>query len=51
MGKPAGRRKFGRTRPSWEDIIKMDFTEVERAAWSASIRLRIGNAVMNVLVP
>ena len=30
MGKPEGKRPFGRTRRRWEDSIKMDLEEVGR---------------------
>ena len=29
MGRTDGKRPVGRTRPAWEDIIKMDLQEVE----------------------
>jgi hypothetical protein len=58
VGKPEGRRPFGRPRRSWEDNIKMDLREVgwegmewievaqDRDRWRALV-----NAVMNLRVP
>jgi len=58
MGKPEGKRPLERTRPRWEDNIKMDLQEVgwggmdwielaqARDRWRA-----LGNAVMNLWVP
>ena len=55
MGKPEGKRPFGRPRRRWEDNIKMDLQEVEcrgvgwielaqdRDRWQALV-----NAVMNL---
>jgi hypothetical protein len=42
VGKPEGRRLFGRPRRRWEDNIKMDLREVGWGAWTGSIWLRIG---------
>jgi hypothetical protein len=42
VGKPEGRRPLGRSRPRWEDNIKMDLREVGWMAWTGSIWLRIG---------
>jgi len=58
VGKPEGKRPFGRPRPRWEDYIKMDLQEVEcgimdwinlaqdRDRWRALV-----NVVMNLWVP
>jgi hypothetical protein len=58
VGKPDGKRPFGRTRGRWEDNIKMDIQEVacgsmerievakHRDKWRALV-----NAVMNFWVP
>ena len=58
MGKPEGKRPFGKIRRRWEDNIKMDLREVgcdpgewidlaeDRDHWRAYIR-----AVMNLRVP
>jgi hypothetical protein len=57
VGRPEGRRPFGRSRRRWEDNIKMDFQEVgcgmdwielaqDRDRWRA-----VMNAVMNLRVP
>jgi len=55
VGKPEGKRPFGRPRCGWEDNIKMDLQEVEcegmdwielaqdRGGWRALV-----NAVMNL---
>jgi hypothetical protein len=57
MGKPEGRRLFGKPRPTWEDNIKMDLQEVgcggmdcidlvlDRDRWWALVR-----AVINLRV-
>jgi hypothetical protein len=42
VGKPEGRRPFGRPRRRWEDNIKIDLREVGWGAWTGSIWLRIG---------
>ena len=42
VGKPEGKRPFGRPRHRWEDNIKMDFQEVGCGAWTGSSWLRIG---------
>ena len=58
MGKPEGKRPFGRPRCRWKDNIKMDLQEVgsggmdwieldqDRDRWRALV-----NAVMNLRVP
>ena len=58
VGKPVGKRPFGRPRSRWEDNIKMDLQEVgcggmdwidlapDRERWRALV-----NAVMNLRVP
>jgi hypothetical protein len=58
VGKPNGKRSFGRLRCSWEDNIKMDLQEVgwggmdwidlaqDRNRWQALV-----NVVMNIRVP
>jgi hypothetical protein len=52
LGKPEGRRPFGRLRRRWEDNIKMDLQEVwielaqDKDSWRALV-----NAVMNLRVP
>ena len=58
VGKPGGKKTFGRHRSRWEDNIKMDLQEVgcggkdwidlaqDRDRWKALV-----NAVMNLRVP
>ena len=58
VGKPEGKRPFGKPRRRWEDNIKMDLQEVgcggvnwielaqDNDRWRALV-----NAVMNLLVP
>ena len=58
VGKPEGKRPFGRPRRRWEDNIKMDLQEVgcggtdwielaqDRHRWAALV-----NAAMNLRVP
>ena len=58
VGKPEGKRPFGRSRCRWEDNIKMDIQEVgcgsmdwielaqDRERWRALV-----NSVMNLRVP
>ena len=45
MGKPEGKRQFGRPRSRWEDNIKMDLQEVGWRAWNGSMWFRIGTGV------
>jgi len=42
VGKPEGKRPFGRSRHRWEDNIKMDLHEVEWEGMDWLIWLRIG---------
>jgi hypothetical protein len=42
LGKPEGKRPFGRSRSRWEDNIKMDLQEVGWTGWTGLIWLRIG---------
>ena len=59
MGKPEGKRPFGRPRRRWEDNIKMDLgRKWGLGVWTGSSWLRIGtggrdvvNAVMNLRIP
>jgi len=59
VGKPEGKRPFGRTRRRWEENIEMDLQEVGWGGGGNWIelgqdrdRLRaLVNAVMNLLVP
>ena len=58
MGKPEGKRSFGRPRGRWEDNIKMDLQDVgcggmdwielaqDRDGWRALV-----NAAVNIQVP
>jgi len=54
---PVGRRPLGRSRPRWEDIIKMDLKEVGSGmGWIDRAQVRdkrraLVNAVMNIRVP
>jgi hypothetical protein len=41
VGKPEGKRPFGRPRCRWEDKISMDLQEVGWEAWSGLMWLRI----------
>jgi hypothetical protein len=57
MGKPEGKRPFGKPRPRWEDNIKMDLHEVGRGGMGwidlAEDRVRwrtLVNAVMKLWV-
>ena len=58
MGKPEGKRPFGRPRRRWEDNIKMDLEEVGRGhgVWMELAEDRDGwqvlvSTVMNFRVP
>ena len=42
VGKPEGKRPFGRPRRRWEDNIKMNLKEVGWGTWTGLIWLRIG---------
>jgi hypothetical protein len=42
VGKPKGKRPFGRLRCRWENEIKMDLREIRWGAWSGFTWLRIG---------
>jgi hypothetical protein len=42
VGRPEGRRTFGRPRLRWEDNINMDLQEVGWGAWTGLVWLRIG---------
>ena len=46
VGKPEGKRPFGRLRHRWEDNIKMDFQEV--GLWTGSSWLRLGTGGGNL---
>jgi hypothetical protein len=53
-----GKRPLGRPRQTWEDIVKMDLTEIrpEGANWIHLIQVRckwqtLVNMIMNVWVP
>jgi hypothetical protein len=37
VGRPEGRRLFGRPRRRWEDIIKLDLQEVGLVVWTGLI--------------
>jgi hypothetical protein len=58
VGKPEEKRPLGRTRPRWEDNIKMGIREAGRGGmdWIELAELRdrwraLVNAVMNLWVP
>jgi hypothetical protein len=57
VGKPEGKRPFGRPSHRWEDNIKMDLQEVGWGAWTELIWLRTDrwrafvNRVTNLLFP
>jgi hypothetical protein len=58
VGKPEGKRPFGRPRRSWEDNIKMDLQEVGYGgvdwiglAQDGETWRELVNAVMNIRVP
>jgi hypothetical protein len=42
VGKPEGKRPFGRQRHRWEDGIRMDLRETGWGVWSGFSWLRIG---------
>jgi hypothetical protein len=57
VGKPGGKRRFGRSRRRWEDNIKMDLQEVECGGmeWIELVQYRerwraLVNSVMNLRV-
>jgi hypothetical protein len=47
MGKPEGKRPFGRPRCRWEDGIRMDLEEIGLRVW---IVRTVVSAVMNLRV-
>jgi hypothetical protein len=47
MGKPEGKRPFGRPRCRWEDGIRMDLEEIGLRVW---IVRTVVSAVMNLQV-
>jgi hypothetical protein len=58
VGKPEGKRPFGRPRRRWEVILRWIFRKYNAGLWTGSNWLRIGtggghyvNAVMNFRVP
>jgi hypothetical protein len=57
VGRPEGRRPFGRPRRRWEDNIKMDLQEIGSGMdWIELAQYRdrwraVVNAVMNLRVP
>ena len=42
VGKPDGRRRFGRPGRRWDGNIKMDFSISRMVAWTGSVWLRTG---------
>ena len=42
VGKPEGKRPFGRPRCKWKDKINMDLQEVGWEAWTGLMWFRIG---------
>jgi len=48
VGKPQGKRPFGRPRRRWEDNIKMDLQKVGGGVWTGSSWLRIGTGGGNL---
>ena len=42
VGRPEGKRPFGRLRHKWEDIIKKNLQEVRWRAWTTLIWLNKG---------
>jgi hypothetical protein len=42
VGKPEGKRPFGRPMRKWDDNIKMNLEEIRWGAWTGLIWLRIG---------
>jgi hypothetical protein len=53
VGKPDGKRPFGRPRLRWEDNIKMDLQKVvcEGMEWIELAQDTLVNAVMNLRFP
>ena len=48
VGKPEGKRPFGRPRPRWEDNIKMDLWKWEGLLGTGWSWLRIGTGVRHL---
>ena len=48
VGKTEGKRPLGRTRPRWENNIKMALQELGVGVWTVSSWLRIGTSGVNL---